>query len=62
MALWPFVRQYRLANKESFDSDPKILEVQKWLSNYMNNPIYDYVMQKYKQWEIGDNPNRFGYN
>ncbi len=49
--LWPFVRQYRLVNKEEFDLNNNLLKIKLWLDYYLNHPLYPILMKKNKFWE-----------
>ncbi len=53
-AIWPFVRQYRITDKEYFDSDLDIKQLKQWLLYYINNKKFDKLMQPSKPWSTGD--------
>ena len=53
ISIFPFIRQFRIADKDWFDSlnKPKI---QNWLMNFLESDIFNSIMLKYKKWEEGD--------
>ncbi len=61
LAIWPFVRQYRITNPKYFDEDLELTHLKKWLFRYLNNPLFLYVMQKYSLWDKDQNDNIFNY-
>ena len=56
LAIWPFVRQYRIADPISFDEDNDIGKLKKWLEYYLNNIKFDRVMFKIKPWSPKEKP------
>ena len=50
-AIWPFVRQYRIANKTSFDNDKELVYLKNWLFYFINHRYFKLVMEKKKQWK-----------
>lgn len=54
IAIFPFVRQFRIADKDWFDAAP-ILNVQRWLKTLMESALFKSVMEKYPLWnETGE--------
>ncbi|MEM6414123.1 MAG: glutathione S-transferase [Pseudomonadota bacterium] len=52
IAIFPFVRQFRIADEEWFDRQPwSALHV--WLSRHMNGTLFKSVMQKFHPWQSG---------
>ena len=49
----PFIRQYRIADLEWFDSLQNISGVQKVLMNFLDSNIFKSVMNKYEEWSEG---------
>ena len=54
ISILPFVRQYRIADKEWFDRHLKLPRVKNWLNDFLNSTLLSQVMLKYKVWEQGD--------
>ena len=50
IAIFPFVRQFRIADKEWFDAAP-IPNVQRWLNALMGSALFKSVMEKYPLWK-----------
>jgi len=50
IAIFPFVRQFRIADKDWFDAAP-IPNVQRWLKELMESPLFNSVMTKYPLWK-----------
>ena len=50
IAIFPFVRQFRIADKEWFDAAP-IPNVQQWLKTLMDSALFKSVMEKYPLWK-----------
>ncbi len=54
-AIAPFVRQFRIADKDWFDaSAPE--PVRDWLSRFLDRYDFRTVMKKYRLWKPGDDP------
>ena len=58
IAIFPFVRQFRIADEAWFDAAP-IPNVRAWLKRLMGSPLFQSVMQKYSIWK--DNGEEFGF-
>ena len=54
ISILPYVRQYRIADKEWFDRHLKLPRVENWLNDFMSSTLLSQVMLKYKIWEKGD--------
>ena len=49
----PFIRQFRVADIEWFDSLPYD-NLKKWLSSFLNSSLLNSIMKKYDLWKEGD--------
>lgn len=61
-AIWPFVRQFRIADPAWFDAldRPHLLA---WLNHFLNDPLFKAMMKKYPPWQDGDTPTvMFGHD
>ena len=56
ISILPFIRQFRIANPEWFDSLNEINRIKKILSNYLDSEEFKNIMFKYDEWELGANP------
>ena len=59
-AIWPFVRQFRIADIKSFDQNNEIKFVRLWLNHFLNHQQYPLVMKKNDPWLLDDEPIFFG--
>ena len=59
-AIWPFVRQFRIADIKKFDQNHEIQFLQSWLNYYFNHKRYPVVMKKNKPWSDQNEPLIFG--
>ncbi len=59
-AIWPFVRQFRIADIKRFDENHKIRYLKKWLNYYFDHESYPLVMKKIKPWCKEQDPEIFG--
>ncbi len=50
IAIFPFVRQFRIADKDWFD-ESAIPNVQRWLKGLMESDLFKSVMEKYPLWK-----------
>ena len=50
IAIFPFVRQFRIADKDWFDAAP-IPNVQRWLKTLTASALFQSVMEKYPLWK-----------
>ena len=53
IVLLPFMRQFRIADMEWFDSLPYD-NLKEWLSSFLNSPLLNSIMEKYDLWKEGD--------
>ena len=53
IVLLPFMRQFRIADMEWFDSLPYD-NLKDWLSRFLNSPLLNSIMKKYDLWKEGD--------
>jgi len=53
VAIFPFVRQFAAVDEKRFASLPYI-QVQRWLSYWLNDAGFCHMMMKRKQWHAGD--------
>jgi glutathione S-transferase len=49
----PFIRQFRIADQEWFDSQQNIPGIQRVLMNFLDSNIFKSVMNKYEEWYEG---------
>ena len=49
-AIWPFVRQFRLADITKFDQNHEIKFLRNWLNYFFSHKKYPIVMKKEKTW------------
>ncbi|WP_320676949.1 glutathione S-transferase N-terminal domain-containing protein [Prochlorococcus sp. MIT 1300] len=59
IAIWPFVRQYKIAAGDDFTNDPKLSKLRKWLNYFLNHELFNVVMSKYNFWSTGNIPRKF---
>tara|TARA_Y100001968_G_C19353146_1_gene715776 strand:+ start:45 stop:710 length:666 start_codon:yes stop_codon:yes gene_type:complete len=59
-ALWPFVRQYKIADPIVFEEDIKLSNINNWLDFYIKNPLFKLLMKKVVPWQNADLPMEFG--
>lgn len=52
-AIFPFVRQFANNDRDWFDALP-LPALQKWLGDHLASPLFATTMQKYPQWQSGD--------
>ncbi len=58
-AIWPFVRQYRIADPKTFEADQEIKPLKEWINFYLNHPLFNSLMYKTEPWKSGDPPKLF---
>ncbi len=51
ISLLPFVRQYRIADPEWFDTEMRCTEIKNWLNDFLDSKLFNEIMIKYKRWE-----------
>tara|TARA_B100000700_G_scaffold284524_1_gene337837 strand:- start:256 stop:927 length:672 start_codon:yes stop_codon:yes gene_type:complete len=59
-AIWPFVRQFRIADKINFDSNDEIKYLRIWLNYFLSHKNYSKVMKKNEPWRKNNDPIFFG--
>ena len=59
-AIWPFVRQFRIADIEKFDQNHEIKFLKRWLHYFLTHKKYPTVMKKTKTWNKKNKPFIFG--
>lgn len=62
IALFPLVRQYKIADISFFNENNEIKLVNIWLENLINAIFFKNIMYKYEVWNAGDNPVYFENN
>ena len=50
----PFIRQFRIADPEWFDSLDEIKQVQLWLEHFLESSLLANIMNKNDPWKEGD--------
>ena len=50
-AIWPFVRQFRIADTKKFDQNNEIRFLKSWLNYFLTHKKYPLVMRKNKPWD-----------
>ena len=45
-SIWPFVRQFSLADKESFEKDYELNNLRKWLNYFISHETFSRIMKK----------------
>ncbi len=58
-ALWPFVRQWRIADPQAFDADPLLAALRIWLNRFMEDPAFARLMWRTEPWSPEDGPQLF---
>ena len=48
--LFPFIRQFRVTDREWFDEMYAHKPIYRWLTWFFEHPLYEKIMQKYKPW------------
>ena len=59
-AIWPFVRQFRIADIKNFDQNHEIQYLRSWLNYYFTHEKYPIVMKKNELWRKQNKPLIFG--
>ena len=59
-AIWPFIRQFRIADIENFDKNHEIQFLRSWLNYFFTHKKYPIVMKKNKTWSNQNEPMFFG--
>ena len=56
ISILPFIRQFRIANPEWFDSLEEINKIKNILKNYIDSEEFKKIMFKYDEWKLGAKP------
>jgi len=59
-AIWPFVRQFRIADVKKFDQNTEIQYLRSWLNYFFTHEKYPIVMKKNEIWSKRNEPLIFG--
>ena len=59
-AIWPFVRQFRIADIKEFDQNHEIKYLRSWLNYFFTHENYPIVMKKNEPWNKKNEPLLFG--
>ena len=59
-AIWPFVRQFRIADIKKFDQNDEIKLLRSWLNYFFTHKKYPIVMKKNEPWSKENEPLIFG--
>ena len=59
-AIWPFVRQFRIADIKKFDQNNEIQYLRGWLNYFFTHEKYPIVMKKNEPWSKKNEPLFFG--
>ena len=60
IAILPFIRQYRIADMEWFDSQMPLVGVRDWLHRFLGWDVFLFAMKKYPLWKPKSDPMFFG--
>tara|TARA_B100000579_G_scaffold223274_1_gene182716 strand:+ start:4684 stop:5355 length:672 start_codon:yes stop_codon:yes gene_type:complete len=60
-AIWPFIRQFRIADIKKFDQNNEIKFIRVWLNYFFNHKKYPLVMKKYEVWDRQNQPLILGF-
>ncbi len=52
-ALWPFVRQWHLADPKGFEADGQLAPLREWLNRFLDDPSFERLMQRADPWSSG---------
>lgn len=55
-AIFPFIRQFRMPDKEWFDNEAPYPRLREWLNTMIESDIFKAIMPKLKLWEPGAEP------
>ena len=53
-SLWPFVRQYRIADPVYFEEDSQLSLLKSWLDYHLNHKYFYKLMLRFEPWSKGD--------
>ena len=52
-ALWPFVRQWRIADPDAFEANGQLAPLREWLQRFLDDPSFERLMQRADPWCSG---------
>ena len=52
-ALWPFVRQWRIADPDAFEANGQLAPLREWLQRFLDDPSFERLMQRADPWSSG---------
>lgn len=55
IAIFPFIRQFAHVDLDWFKST-RYSSLQRWLSHYLESPLFKSIMMKYPKWQTGQEP------
>jgi glutathione S-transferase len=58
-AIWPFVRQWRIADPEGFDNNNALEALRHWLQRFLEDPRFERLMQRADPWTAGGQQHHF---
>ncbi len=53
-ALWPFVRQWRIADPKGFEQHPQLDPLRCWLQAFLDSPAFPRLMERSDPWQPSD--------
>jgi glutathione S-transferase len=53
IAVFPFIRQFSLVDKNGFEQSPHV-HVKQWLNHLINTKLFQHVFQKHEIWKTGN--------
>ena len=58
-AIWPFVRQWRIADPDGFDHNDQLQPLRGWLERFLEDPLFERLMQRADPWDPAGAQPRF---
>ena len=56
ISIFPFIRQFRIANPEWFDSQEDINKIKKMLMSFLESELFRDIMHVYDVWQVNSEP------
>ena len=56
ISIFPFIRQFRIANPEWFDSQEDINKIKKILMSFLESELFKDIMHVYDVWQVNSEP------
>ena len=56
ISIFPFIRQFRIANPEWFDSQEDIDKIKKMLMSFLESELFRDIMHVYDVWQVNSEP------